>query len=84
MGADGDEYCIGHERRPIRSKNQILASEEEISILGRSSSITKGRQCPYLTLTLLVDYLSRALISTFSAASTYEDPSGAVPDLDAP
>jgi hypothetical protein len=44
--------------------NQILASEEEISILGRSSSITSDVEG------LLVDYLSRALISSFSAAST--------------
>ena len=59
MGADGDEYCIGHERRPIRSKNQILASEEEISILGRSSSITKGiRRSRHLTLLSILDFIS--------------------------
>ena len=61
--------------------NQIL-SEEEISILG--SSIITGRQAMPTSDLELVDYLSSALISSFSAASTYEEPSGAVPDLEAP
>ena len=60
--------------------NQIL-SEEEISILG---SIITGRQAMPTSDLELVDYLSSALISSFSAASTYEEPSGAVPDLEAP
>ena len=59
--------------------NQIL-SEEEISILG----IITGRQAMPTSDLELVDYLSSALISSFSAASTYEEPSGAVPDLEAP
>ena len=73
-GLQSDRRIVDESNSGIGGRNQYF---------GKDQQYHKGQtRCPHLTL--LVDYLNRALISSFSAASTYEDPSGAVPDLDAP
>merc|ERR1719376_694418 len=83
---------LGRWRRILHWPSNGLQSDQRM-VVKSNCGISRGRnqyfgQQQYhkgqqRTL-LLLDYLSNALISSFSAASTYEEPSGAVPDLDAP